>query len=172
MEKEELVRVRACQDAGASSSAQPVRGDLAVRLQEALDRAQARVQELEAEGGGVATLQAQMDGLRLELVRTEGRLLEARERQSQAEADRAGAIEERARAVADLEFLKDRVLKKCREQHRQAQQEAACRSSGLLMTLCHWETHPRDEEEDSDRRPQWCRDLLSQTDVGRGGRRR
>ncbi|MQL99524.1 hypothetical protein Taro_032242 [Colocasia esculenta] len=79
---EELARVRASQDDGASSSAQPARGDLEIRLQKALDRAQARVQELEAErqGGGVATLQAQMDGLRLQLVRTEGRLLEARER--------------------------------------------------------------------------------------------
>ncbi|MQM16888.1 hypothetical protein Taro_049850 [Colocasia esculenta] len=86
--KEELVRVRASQDARASSSGQPARGDLEIRLQEALDRAQARVQELEVErqGGGVATLQAQMDDLRLELVRTEGRLLEARDRQSQAEA--------------------------------------------------------------------------------------
>ncbi|MQM11818.1 hypothetical protein Taro_044729 [Colocasia esculenta] len=56
--KGELARVRASRDAGASSSAQPARGDLAVRLQEALDRAQARVQELEVErqGGGVATL--------------------------------------------------------------------------------------------------------------------
>ncbi|MQM06794.1 hypothetical protein Taro_039624 [Colocasia esculenta] len=116
--------------AKASSSAQPVRGDLEVRLQEALDRAQARVQELEAErqGGGVATLQAQMDGLRLELVRTEGRLLKARERQSQAEADRVWA-------VADLEFLKDRVLKKRQEQQRQAQQEAACRSGSVFGSL-------------------------------------
>ncbi|MQL95785.1 hypothetical protein Taro_028448 [Colocasia esculenta] len=125
--KEELVRVQANRDAGASSSAQLASGDLAVRLQEALDRAQVRVRELEAsrqvlgtrvakleaEGAG-ATLQAQMDGLRLELVRMEGRLLEVRERQSQAEADRA-------RAVADLEFLKDRVLNKHREQQRQAQ---------------------------------------------------
>ncbi|MQL70948.1 hypothetical protein Taro_003256 [Colocasia esculenta] len=133
--KGEIARVRASRDGGASSSAQPARGDLAVRLQEALDRAQSRVQELEAErqGGGVATLQAQMDGLRLELVRTEGRLLEARERQSQAEADRARAIEERARAVADSEFLKDRVLKKRREQQRQAQQEAAGRNKGKNM---------------------------------------
>ncbi|MQM15717.1 hypothetical protein Taro_048668 [Colocasia esculenta] len=60
--KEELAQVRASQDTEASSSAQPARGDL------------------EWQGGGVATLQAQMDGLRLELVRTEGRLLEARER--------------------------------------------------------------------------------------------
>ncbi|MQM08370.1 hypothetical protein Taro_041226 [Colocasia esculenta] len=41
--KEELTRVWASQDAGASSSAQPARGDLEVRLQEALDREQARV---------------------------------------------------------------------------------------------------------------------------------
>ncbi|MQL69677.1 hypothetical protein Taro_001962 [Colocasia esculenta] len=46
--KEELARVRARQDTGASSSAQPASGDLAVRLQEALDRVQVRVWELEA----------------------------------------------------------------------------------------------------------------------------
>ncbi|MQM22832.1 hypothetical protein Taro_055890 [Colocasia esculenta] len=60
-----LTRVRASRDTGASPSAQPAGGDLAVRLQEALDRAQVRVQkletrtrELEAEqrGGGVTTL--------------------------------------------------------------------------------------------------------------------
>ncbi|MQL88824.1 hypothetical protein Taro_021387 [Colocasia esculenta] len=125
--KEELVRVRASRDAGASLFAQTASGDLA----EALDRAQVRVRELEASSqvlgtrvakleaerqGAGATLQAQMNGLRLELVRTEGRLLESRKRQSQAEADRVRAIEERTRAVADLEFLKDRVLKKHREQ--------------------------------------------------------
>ncbi|MQL99809.1 hypothetical protein Taro_032536 [Colocasia esculenta] len=76
-----------------------------------------------------------MDGLRLELVRMEGRLLEARERQSQEEADRARAIEERVRAVVDLEFLKDRVLKKHREQQRQAQQEAAGRSGSVFGSL-------------------------------------
>ncbi|MQL82188.1 hypothetical protein Taro_014658 [Colocasia esculenta] len=67
--KEELARVRTSRDAGASSSTQPVRGDLAVRLQEALDRAQVRVQVLEAEreGSGVTTLQAQMEALRLKM---------------------------------------------------------------------------------------------------------
>ncbi|MQM19871.1 hypothetical protein Taro_052883 [Colocasia esculenta] len=45
----EQSRVQASRDAGASSSAQPTRGDLAVRLQEALDRANERIQELEAE---------------------------------------------------------------------------------------------------------------------------
>ncbi|MQM21947.1 hypothetical protein Taro_054995 [Colocasia esculenta] len=39
----ELLRAQASRDAGASSSAQPVGGDLAVRLQRALDRAEARV---------------------------------------------------------------------------------------------------------------------------------
>ncbi|MQL88325.1 hypothetical protein Taro_020883 [Colocasia esculenta] len=82
---EELARVWASRDTGASSSAQPVRGDLAVGLQEALDRAQARVRELEMQTreleaewqrGGVATLQMQMESLRLELTRVEGRLLE------------------------------------------------------------------------------------------------
>ncbi|MQL70956.1 hypothetical protein Taro_003260 [Colocasia esculenta] len=54
----EQQRVRVSHDAGASSSAQPAGGDLAVRLQEALDRANERIQELEAERqtGGVATL--------------------------------------------------------------------------------------------------------------------
>ncbi|MQM10640.1 hypothetical protein Taro_043536 [Colocasia esculenta] len=54
--KGELLRVRASHDAGVSSSAQPAGGDLAVRLQEALDRANERVRELEAErqAGGVA----------------------------------------------------------------------------------------------------------------------
>ncbi|MQL94386.1 hypothetical protein Taro_027037 [Colocasia esculenta] len=108
-----------------------------LRAEEALDRAQERIQELEAQrqGGGVATLQVQMDGLRLELVRTEGRLLEARERQSQAEADRVRVIEERARAIADLEFLKDRVLMKHWEQQRQCQQEAAGRMGSVFGSL-------------------------------------
>ncbi|MQM15410.1 hypothetical protein Taro_048353 [Colocasia esculenta] len=73
--KEELARARASRDLGASSSAQPTRGDLADRLQDALDRAQARVQELEEQarevgaerqGEVVATLQAQMESLRLQ----------------------------------------------------------------------------------------------------------
>ncbi|MQM01260.1 hypothetical protein Taro_034012, partial [Colocasia esculenta] len=51
----EQQRVRASRDAGASSSTQPAGGDLAVRLQEALDRANERIQELETErqAGGV-----------------------------------------------------------------------------------------------------------------------
>ncbi|MQM06746.1 hypothetical protein Taro_039572, partial [Colocasia esculenta] len=53
----------------------------------ALDRADARVRELEAERQGAgAALQARMEGLRLDLTRTEGRLLEAREREAQQEA--------------------------------------------------------------------------------------
>ncbi|MQM01252.1 hypothetical protein Taro_034007 [Colocasia esculenta] len=40
---EELARAQASRDLGASSSAQPARGDLADRLQAALDQAQARV---------------------------------------------------------------------------------------------------------------------------------
>ncbi|MQL87424.1 hypothetical protein Taro_019965 [Colocasia esculenta] len=72
----ELLRAQASRDAGASSSAQPAGGNLAVRLQRALDRAEARVWELEEQareigaqrqGGDVATLQAQMESLRLEL---------------------------------------------------------------------------------------------------------
>ncbi|MQM12701.1 hypothetical protein Taro_045621 [Colocasia esculenta] len=145
--KEELARTRASRDLGASSSSQPARGDLADRLQDALDRAQARVQELEEQarevgaerqGGGVATLQAQMESLRLQFEarisdleaerRTmaaameelkderstmKGRLLEAREREREAETARAQIAE-------DYEMLKDRVLKRCREQQRAA----------------------------------------------------
>ncbi|MQL82864.1 hypothetical protein Taro_015353 [Colocasia esculenta] len=140
--KEELARVRTSRDAGASSSAQPARGDLAVRLQEALDRAQAR-----REGGGVATLQAQMETLRLEMeterrtmaaaieelrddrATMRGCLLEAREREREAEAARA-------RITADYEILKDRVLKKCREQQRQrAQQETPARTGSAFASL-------------------------------------
>ncbi|MQM22619.1 hypothetical protein Taro_055675 [Colocasia esculenta] len=79
--KEELARVRASRDTGASSSAQPASGHLAVRLQGALDWAEARVRELKAERQGAgATLQAQMESLQLDLTRMEGHLLEARVR--------------------------------------------------------------------------------------------
>ncbi|MQL73419.1 hypothetical protein Taro_005765 [Colocasia esculenta] len=63
--KGELARVRVSRDARASSSAQSAVGDLAG----ALDRAEARVRELEAEqeGSGVATFQAQMETLWLEM---------------------------------------------------------------------------------------------------------
>ncbi|MQL84862.1 hypothetical protein Taro_017371 [Colocasia esculenta] len=159
----EQQRVRASRDLGASSSAQPARGDLADRLQDALDRAQARVQELEKQareagterqgGGGVATLQAQMESLRLQLEakisgleaerqtmvtameelrddRTlmRGRLLEAREREREAETARA-------RIAADYEILKDRVLKKRREQQRQAQQATPARTGSAFASL-------------------------------------
>ncbi|MQL98955.1 hypothetical protein Taro_031682 [Colocasia esculenta] len=127
--EEELARVRASRDLRASSSAQPVRGDLADRLQDALDRAQTRVRELEAEreGSGVATLQAQMEALRLEMeterrtmaaaveelrddqATMRGRLVEAREREREVDTARAWI-------AADYEILKDRVLKKRREQ--------------------------------------------------------
>ncbi|MQL79030.1 hypothetical protein Taro_011463 [Colocasia esculenta] len=53
--KEELARVRESRGLGASSSAQPARGDLADCLQDALDRAQARVQELEEQARQVGT---------------------------------------------------------------------------------------------------------------------
>ncbi|MQM06946.1 hypothetical protein Taro_039775 [Colocasia esculenta] len=160
--KEELARVRASRDLGVSSSARPARGDLADRLQNALDRVQARVQELEEQarevgterqGGGVATLQAQMKSLRLQLEakisgleaewrtmvtameelrddRTlmRGRLLEAREREREAETARA-------RIAADYEILKDRVLKKRREQQRQAQQATPARTGSTFASL-------------------------------------
>ncbi|MQM11579.1 hypothetical protein Taro_044489 [Colocasia esculenta] len=130
-------RVRASHDAGASSSAQPVRGDLAVRLQEALDRANERIQELEMErqAGGVATLQAQVEALRLDLSRMEGRMTAFRDSARDAEAEKIRAIEARVQAVADLEFLKNRVLKKRREQQRQTQQEAAGRMGSVFGSL-------------------------------------
>ncbi|MQM02761.1 hypothetical protein Taro_035530, partial [Colocasia esculenta] len=160
--KEELARARASRDLGASSSAQPARGDLADRLQDALDRAQARVQELEEQArevgterqrGGVATLQTQMKSLRLQLeakisgleaerrtmvaameelrddrATMKGCLLEAREREREAETTRA-------RIAADYEILKDRVLKKRREQQRQAQQATPARTGSAFASL-------------------------------------
>ncbi|MQL68677.1 hypothetical protein Taro_000967, partial [Colocasia esculenta] len=82
----ELARLRASRDVGASSSTQPASGDLVVQLQEARDRAEVRVRELEAERQGAgAALQVQMEGLRLDLTTTKGHLLEAREREREAE---------------------------------------------------------------------------------------
>ncbi|MQM13388.1 hypothetical protein Taro_046313 [Colocasia esculenta] len=158
----ELLRAQASRDAGASSSAQPAGGDLVVRLQRALDRAEARVQELEEQareigaqrqGGDVATLQAQMESLRLELearisgleaerrtmvtameelrddrATMRGRLLEARESQREAETARS-------RIAADYEILKDWVLKKRREQQRQAQQGTPARTVSTFASL-------------------------------------
>ncbi|MQM01536.1 hypothetical protein Taro_034290 [Colocasia esculenta] len=132
--REEQQRVWASRDAGASSSAQPAGGDLAVRLQEALDRANERIQELEAEAGGVATLQAQVEALRLDLSRMEGRMTALRDSVRDAEAEKIRAIEARVQAVADLEFLKNRVLKKRREQQRQTQ-EAAERMGSMFGSL-------------------------------------
>ncbi|MQL84010.1 hypothetical protein Taro_016512 [Colocasia esculenta] len=133
----EQQRVWASHDAGASSSAQPAGGDLAVRLQEALDRANERIQELEAErqAGGVATLQAQVEALRLDLSRMEGRMTAFRDSARDAEAEKIRAIEAQVNAVADLEFLKNRVLKKRREQQRQTQQEAARRMGSVFGSL-------------------------------------
>ncbi|MQM17085.1 hypothetical protein Taro_050053 [Colocasia esculenta] len=158
----ELLRAQASRDAGASSSAQPAGGDLAVRLQRALDQAEARVRELEEQareigaqrqGGDAATLQAQMESLHLELearisgleaerrtmvtameelrddrATMRGRLLEARESQREAETARA-------RIAADYEILKDRVLKKRREQQRQAQQATPARTGSAFASL-------------------------------------
>ncbi|MQL96602.1 hypothetical protein Taro_029283 [Colocasia esculenta] len=53
--REELARVRVSQDMGTSSSAQLPNGDLAVRLQEALDWAEARNPELETKSCGLET---------------------------------------------------------------------------------------------------------------------
>ncbi|MQL68156.1 hypothetical protein Taro_000429 [Colocasia esculenta] len=120
------VRTLASHDAGASSSAQPVRGDLAVRLQEALDRANERIHELEAErqAGGVGTLQAQVEALRLDLSRMEGHMTAFRDSARDAEAEKIRAIEAR-----------NRVLKKRREQQRQTQQEAAGRMGSVFGSL-------------------------------------
>ncbi|MQL94241.1 hypothetical protein Taro_026894 [Colocasia esculenta] len=117
-------------------------------LQDALDRVQAKVWELEAERerSGVTTLQAQMEALRLEMetkwrtmaaameelrddrATMRGRLLEAREREREAEAARA-------RIAANYEILKDRVVKKCREQQRQAQQAMPARTRSAFASL-------------------------------------
>ncbi|MQL90561.1 hypothetical protein Taro_023151 [Colocasia esculenta] len=115
----------------------PARGDLAVRLQEALDRENERIQELEAErqAGGVVTLQAQVEALRLDLSRMEGRMTAFRDSARDAEAEKIRAIEARVQAIADLEFLKNRVLKKRREQQRQTQQEAAGRMGSVFGSL-------------------------------------
>ncbi|MQL89270.1 hypothetical protein Taro_021844 [Colocasia esculenta] len=133
----EQQRVRASHDAGVSSSAQPAGGDLVVRLQEALDRANERIQELEAErqAGGVATLQAQVEALWLDLSRMEGRMTAFRDSARDAEAEKIRAIEARVQAIVDLEFLKNRVLKKCREQQRQTQQEATGRMGSVFGSL-------------------------------------
>ncbi|MQL78058.1 hypothetical protein Taro_010481 [Colocasia esculenta] len=133
----EQQRVRASHDAGASSSAQPARGDLAVRLQEALDRVNERIQELEAErqAGGVATLQAQVEALRLDLSRMEGRMTAFRDSAMDAGAEKIRAIKAQVQAIADLEFLKNRVLKKRREQQRQTQQEATGRMGSVFGSL-------------------------------------
>ncbi|MQM13361.1 hypothetical protein Taro_046286 [Colocasia esculenta] len=114
---------------------------------------QAREIGAERQGGGVATLQAQMESLRLELearisgleaerwtmvtameelkddrATMRGRLLEAREREREAETARA-------RIAADYEILKDWVLKKCREQQRQAQQATPARTGSAFASL-------------------------------------
>ncbi|MQL75712.1 hypothetical protein Taro_008095 [Colocasia esculenta] len=142
--KGELTRVRASRDTGASPSAQPAGGDLAVCLQEALDRAHVLVQELETRtreleaeqrGGGVTTLQAQMESLRLELTRVEGRLLEAREREKEARERERETDRARMEIAKNYEILKDRVLKKRREQQRAAQQEAQGRTASAFASL-------------------------------------
>ncbi|MQM04876.1 hypothetical protein Taro_037684, partial [Colocasia esculenta] len=161
---------------------------LAVRLQGALDRAEARVRELEAEweGSGVAALQAQMEALRLEMeterrtmaaameelrddrATMRGRLLEASEREREAEAARA-------RIAADYEILKDRVLKKRREQQRQDQQAMPARTGSAFASLDDIvslgdPSVVRGGLQRPERRRR--RDLLSQTGVERGRRRR
>ncbi|MQL81531.1 hypothetical protein Taro_013984, partial [Colocasia esculenta] len=149
----EQQRVRASRDLGASSSVQPARGDLADRLQDTLDRAQARVQELEEEEEWLLsrhrwrvcdcslrrrslvwrlrcrrTMVTAMEELRDDRTLMRGRLLEAREREREAETARA-------QIAADYEILKDRVLKKRREQQRQAQQVTPARTGSAFASL-------------------------------------
>ncbi|MQL68657.1 hypothetical protein Taro_000924 [Colocasia esculenta] len=90
---------------GNSATLQPPSRDLAVWQQEALDWAEARRQ------GSGAAFQAQMESLRLELTRMEGLLLEARERER-------GVERAWAQTATDYEILKNRVLRKHREQQR------------------------------------------------------
>ncbi|MQL67812.1 hypothetical protein Taro_000142 [Colocasia esculenta] len=91
--KEELARVRASRDTGASSSAQPASGDLAVRLQEALNRVEARVQEL---------------GARTQELETENWVLKKRrEQQRQAQQKVPGRTELVFGSLDDLVSLGD-----------------------------------------------------------------
>ncbi|MQL78098.1 hypothetical protein Taro_010515 [Colocasia esculenta] len=108
---------------------------------------------MQRQGGDVATLQAQMESLCLELearisgleaerrtmvtameelrddrATMRGRLLEARESQREAETART-------RIAVDYEILKDRVLKKRREQQRQAQQATPARTGSAFASL-------------------------------------
>ncbi|MQM16035.1 hypothetical protein Taro_048988 [Colocasia esculenta] len=101
---------------------------------------------MQRQGGGVATLQAQMESLRLELeAKISG--LEAERRtmvtaMEELRDDRATMRERereaetaRARIAADCEILKDRVLKKRREQQRQAQQATPARTGSTFASL-------------------------------------
>ncbi|MQL91285.1 hypothetical protein Taro_023895 [Colocasia esculenta] len=126
------VRTLVSRDLRASSSAQSARGYLADRLQDALDQAQARVQELEEQAREVGTerrtMVTAMEELRDDRATMRGRLLEAREREREAETARA-------RIAANYEILKDRVLKKRREQQRQAQQATPARTGSAFASL-------------------------------------
>ncbi|MQL85797.1 hypothetical protein Taro_018321 [Colocasia esculenta] len=100
----------------------------------------------EREGSGVTTLQAQMEALRLEMeterrtmaatmeelrddrATMRGRLLEAREREREAETARA-------QIAADYEILKYQELKKRRDQQRQAQQATPARTGSAFASL-------------------------------------
>ncbi|MQL71628.1 hypothetical protein Taro_003957 [Colocasia esculenta] len=74
------------------------------------------------------TMAAAMEELRDDRDTMRGRLLEAREREREAETARA-------RIAADYEILKDRVLKKRREQQRQAQQATPARTGLAFVSL-------------------------------------
>ncbi|MQL91108.1 hypothetical protein Taro_023717 [Colocasia esculenta] len=111
--KEELARVWASRDLWASSSAQPARGDLVDRLgreeEWLLSRHIWRVCDCSSR--------------RRSLV---WRLRPGREREAEAA---------RAQIAADYEILKDRVLKKRREQQRQAQQATPVRTRSAFGSL-------------------------------------
>ncbi|MQL92481.1 hypothetical protein Taro_025103 [Colocasia esculenta] len=74
------------------------------------------------------TMVTAMEELRDDRATIRGRLLEAREREREAETARA-------RIAADYEILKDRVLKKRREQQWQAQQATPARTGSAFASL-------------------------------------
>ncbi|MQL90028.1 hypothetical protein Taro_022612 [Colocasia esculenta] len=74
------------------------------------------------------TMAAAMEELRDDRATMRGHLLEAREREREAEAARA-------RISVDYKTLKDRVLKKRREQQRQARQETPARTGSAFASL-------------------------------------
>ncbi|MQL73581.1 hypothetical protein Taro_005938 [Colocasia esculenta] len=79
-------------------------------------------------GSARRTMAAAMEELRDDRATIRGRKLEARDREREAEAARA-------RIAVDYEILKDRALKKHREQQRQAQQATPVRTGSAFASL-------------------------------------